>query len=213
MANSWSKQPIWQGTGSNYLNSVNDSVIGGQITTVPNAYASQANQTLPGDHIVLDEAAANAAGNPALAALHGGYFQYVLLDASASTLFAGQTLYWKMTTNTTGIYTVTNVQTGNTPNFAGVLLNPSWTAGNYSWIQCLGRANILCDATAGAISIGSSVSLSASTGTSNASIAISASTAAGAPSLFVGISEVAVAGTPTAGTTALVDIKNVALRF
>lgn len=210
MANSWSKQPIWQG---GYLNAVNDSVIGGALTTVPASVgASQGQQTLPGDHLVLDEVAAVAASNTVTGTLHGGYFQYVLLDASATTLFLGQTLYWKMTTNTTGIYTVTNVQTGNTPNFAGVVLNPSWTAGNYSWIQCLGRATILVDAASGAVSIGSSLSLSAATGTSNGSVLVSTSTAAAAPSLFVGIAETAVA-TPAAGLTAVVSIQKASLRF
>lgn len=212
MACSWSKQPIWMGTGSPYLNAVNDATIGGQITTVPNGNASEFNQTLPGDHFVLDEAGALAASNTNIGTLHGGYFQYVLLDASATALYLGQTLYWKMTSNTSGVYTVTNVQTGNTPNFAGVLLNPNWTPGNYSWIQALGRVNTLVDAASGAVSIGSSMSLSASTGTSNGSIAVSTSTSLAAPSLYVGIAETAVAA-PAAGLTTLLDIQKVTLRF
>jgi hypothetical protein len=299
MANSWSKQPIWQGTGSNYLNSTNDSVIGGQITTVPNAYASAGNQTLPGDHIVLDEVAAAAAGNPALAALHGGYFQYVKLDpamllatgainqtitvgtpgtgyAAATTvvtfsaapaggttatgtavvtstgtisaivvtnqgagytvaptititgagasaaatatlvtanspLIAGQALYWKNTGfSGTDVYTVTNIQTLNTGQFAGVLLNPSWTPGNYSWIQAAGRATGLLDATsATAVTPGVGLYLSASTGTSNASLTAIAGTA----TAFVGVAEGYAQASPVAGTTVLFDIQKQSLRF
>lgn len=299
MANSWSKQPIWQGTGSNYLNSVNDAVVGGQITTVPNAYASSGNQTLPGDHVVLDEVAAAAAGNPTLAALHGGYFQYVKLDlamllatgainqtititaagsgytagstiatfsaapaggttatgtvvltstgtvsaivvtnqgtgylvaptititgtgtaatatsslvAANSPLIAGQALYWKNTGFLgADVYTVTNIQTLNTGQFAGVLLNPSWTPGNYSWIQAAGRATFLADATsATAITPGVGLYLSASTGTSNASVTAVAGTA----TAFVAVAEGYVQATPTAGTTILADIQKQSLRF
>jgi hypothetical protein len=210
MACSWNKQPLWTG---GYINQVNDAVVGGQLTTVPTAIsASQGNQTLPGDHIVLDDATAQGLSKTSVGTVYGGYFQYVLLDASATTLYLGQVVYWKMTSNTTGVYTVTNVQTGNYPNIAGVVLNPSWTAGNYSFIQCLGRATTLVDAASGAVSIGSSMSLSTATSTSNGSVLVSASTAAAAPSLFVGISETAIAS-PVAGNTAIVDLKNVALRF
>lgn len=299
MANSWSKQPIWQGTGSSYLNSVNDATIGGQITTVPNAYASQGQQTLPGDHVVLDEAAANAAGNPTLAQLHGGYFQYVKLDpamllatgainqtitvtaagsgyAAATTvvafsaapaggttatgtavvtstgtisaivvtnqgtgytvaptititgagtaatatsslvtansaLIAGQVLYWKNTGFLgADVYTVTNIQTLNTGQLAGVLLNPTWTPGNYSWIQVAGRVAGLLDATsATAVTPGVGLYLSASTGTSNASLTAIAGTA----TAFVGVAEGYAQGSPTAGTTVLFDIQKQSLRF
>lgn len=212
MANSLNKFPIYL---ANPLNVVNDAVIGGQLTTVPNGvYANQGEQTLPGDHYVVDDVTAQstACSKASVGTLFGGYYQYVLLDSSASTLILGQTMYWKMTSNISGVYTVTNVQTGNTPNFAGVLINPNATPGNYMWIQNKGRATMLVDAASGAVSIGSSMSLSAATGTSNASVLVSTSTAATAPSLFVGISETAIAS-PVAGNTAIVDIQKVTLRF
>jgi hypothetical protein len=296
MANSWNKQPVWQGTGSSYLNSVNDATIGGQITTVPNAYASEGNQTLPGDHVVYDEAAANAAGNPALPQLHGGYFQYVQLDPTIATVGAlsglititaagtgyttattsvsfaaapaggttatgfavisptgtvaqivvtnqgagytaapaititstgggtgatatsaiqavsaivgGQAMFWKNVGSTSGIYTVTNIESGNIPLFAGGLLNPNWTPGNYSWIQCLGRANLL---TSGLIAAGAGVQLAAAgAGASNATfITGSGAAAATLVPYFVGVSEAPIAS----GSTGIVDIQKVTLRF
>lgn len=214
MANSWSKQPVWVG---GYINNVNDAVIGGQLTTVPGSVpASQAEQTLPGDHVVLDEAAAQAKSTTAsgFALCHGGYYQYVQLDSAASTVFLGQALYWKDTSVLSGdtVYTVTNNQVTNIPALAGFVLNPNWTAGNYSWMQCLGRVTALIDAASGAVSIGSSLSLSTSTGTSNGSLTVSTSTSATAPAYFVGIAEVALA-TPSAGSTTLVDVQKVTLRF
>lgn len=297
MACSWSKQPFY--LNARALNDVNDAVVGGQITTVPNGvYASQGEQTLPGDHAVLDEAAALALSDTNVGTLHGGYYQYVNLDyaiagvgavsqlasvtaagtgyvqatttvsftaapaggrtavgfalvsaagvvtqvvitdqglgytaaptvtitgagtgatatvtvQAASPLIPGQALYWKPTGALNGPYVVTNVQAGATPNFAGVLLNPNATPGNYIWIQCLGRATGLVDAASGAVLVGSSISLSAATGTSNASFLVSTSTAAGASSLFVGVAETAIA-TSVAGNTALIDIQKASLRF
>lgn len=209
MACSWSKQPVWQG---GFINQINDPVPGGVITTVPNQSVSQGNQTLPGDHVVWDDATAQGISKTSVGTCYGGYYQYVTLDSAASTLYLGQALYWKMTSNTQGVYCVTNVQTGNTPAFAGVLINPTWTPGNWGWIQNLGRATVLVDAASGAVSIGSSMSLSAATGTSNASVLVSTSTAATAPGLLVGVSETAIA-TPAAGNTAIVDIRNAVLRF
>lgn len=293
MACSWSKQPIWQG---GFLNAVNDATIGGQITTVPNGYASEANQTLPGDHLVLDEAAALAASNTTNGTLHGGYFQYVQLDpamalstgaitqtititaagtgyaasttvatfsaapaggttatgtvnlsatgtvtsitvtnqgsgytvaptititgagtsatatsalvSANSALIAGQALYWKNTGNP-NLYTVTNIQTLNSPNLAGFLLNPFWTPGNYSWIQVDGRATALVDAASGAITPGVAVYLSTATGTSNASVTGTTGTLV----TYVGLAEGYVVATPTAGTTTLIDIQKVSRRF
>jgi hypothetical protein len=210
MACSWSKQPVWQG---GYINQVNDPVPGGVITTVPNQQAGQGTQTLPGDHVVFDDATAQGISKTSVGTVYGGYFQYVTLDSAASTVYLGQALYWKMTSNVNqGVYCVTNVQTGNTPAFAGAVLNPSWTPGNWSWIQNRGRATMLVDAASGAVSVGSSMSLSAATGTSNGSVLVSTSTAATAPSLFVGVAETGIV-TPVAGNTAIVDIVNSVLRF
>jgi len=210
MACSWSKQPVWQG---GYINAINDSVPGGVITTVPNNQAGQGQQSLPGDHVVFDDATAQGISKTSVGTVYGGYFQYVTLDSAASTLYLGQALYWKLTSNTQGVYCVTNVQTGNRPAFAGVVLNPTWTAGNWSWIQNLGRATMLVDAASGAVSPGSSMSLSAATGTSNDSVLVSTVSDATAPSLFVGISESTLGATPTAGSTAIVDIRSAVLRF
>ena len=209
MACSWSKQPVWQG---GFINQVNDSVVGGVTTTVPNQLASNANQTLPGDHVVFDDVTAQAISKTSVGTVYGGYFQYVVLDSAASTLYLGQALYWKTVSNTQGVYCVTNVQSSNIPNFAGAVLNPTWTPGNYSWIQCRGRATMLLDASSGAVSVGSSMSLSTDTGTSNASVLVSTSTSATAPAYFVGISETAVT-TPAAGNTVLVDIAQSVFRF
>lgn len=201
MACSWTKQAIYQG---GFLNTVNDAVIGGQLTTVPNGVqASQGEQTLPGDHYVLDEAAALGASKTSVGTLHGGYYQYVLLDPSATTLALGQALFWKLVSNTTGIYTVTNVESGNLPLFAGVVINPSWTPGNYSWIQALGRATVL---SSGAITAAGGVSLAAAgAGATNATFIPVSATLAN----FVGVSE-AIIGT---GTTGIIDIQKVTLRF
>lgn len=296
MANSFSKQPVWLG---GYLNAVNDSVVGGLITTVPNGVsASQGNQTLPGDHIVFDEATANGLSLATTGTVHGGYFQYVQLDPAMalstgaitqtititaagsgyavgttfatfsaapaggttatgtvnlsstgtvtsitvtnqgsgytvaptiaitgagtsatatsalvsgnSALIAGQALYWKNTGfSGNNVYTVTNIQTLNSPQLAGFLLNPSWTPGNYSWIQAMGRVNALVDAASGAITPGVAVYLSAATGTSNASITGTAGTLV----TYVGLAEGYVFATPAAGTQTIIDIQKQTLRF
>ncbi len=210
MACSWSKQPVWTG---GFINQVNDPVVGGVTTTIPNNLANNGQQTLPGDHIVFDDVTAQGISKTSVGTCYGGYYQYVTLDSAASTLYLGQALYWKLTSNPNqGVYCVTNVQTGNTPAFAGVVINPTWTPGNWSWIQNLGRATMLVDAASGAVSVGSSMSLSAATGTSNASVLVSTSTAATAPALFVGVAETGIV-TPVAGNTAIVDIRNAVLRF
>ncbi len=290
MANSWSKQPIWQG---GFLNSVNDAVVGGQLTTVPvGVAASQGEQTLPGDHLVLDEAAAFGASNKTVGTLHGGYFQYVQLDPTIATVGAisgvvavggaggtgysaatttvtfaaapaggttatgvavvnaagvitaiqvtnqgagylaapavtitstsggsgatgtatlqavspialGQALFWKNAGNSSGVYTVTNVESGNLPLFAGVVINPAWNAGNYAWIQVLGRATVL---SSGAIVAAGGVSLAAAgAGASNATFIPVSATLAN----FVGVAESIIA----TGTTGIVDIQKATLRF
>lgn len=294
MACSWSKQPFY--LNARALNDVNDAVVGGQITTVPNGvYASQGEQTLPGDHAVLDEAVAFAMSDTNVGTLHGGYYQYVNLDyaiagvgaiaetvalgsggtgyAAATTtvsftaapaggrtaqgfaivsstgviqavsvtdqglgyttaptvtitgagtgatptatiqaavaLIPGQALYWKSVGLNTSVYTVTPIQTLNSNNFAGALINPNATPGNYMWIQNLGRVSVLIDAASPVITPGLALYLSAATGTSNGSFTSTAGTAGA----FSAISESWVIATPVAGTTTLVDIQKASLRF
>jgi len=296
MACSWSKQPFYLGAGK--LNDVNDAVIGGQLTTVPNGNgANQGQQTLPGDHAVLDETTALALSDTAVGTLHGGYFQYVQLDptiagigaivetititapgtgyAAATTtvtfsaapaggrtaqgvaviastgvivaisvtdqgqgyiaaptvtiastgagagatataaiqaavaLIPNQALYWKSVGLNNTVYVVTPVQTLNTNNFAGVLLNPSWTPGNYGWIQNLGRVTVLVDAASTAITPGLALYLSAATGASNGSFINTAGTAGA----FSGIAEGWVITGPVAGSTVLANIQKASLRF
>lgn len=198
MANSWSKQPVWV---SGYLNNVNDTIVGGQLSSVPvGVVATQGDQTLLGDHLVLDEAAANAKSTTAAgyAQLHGGYYQYVQLDSSATTPALGQALYWKLTSNISGPYTVTNVVIGNGSAFAGILLNPNVTAGNYTWIQNLGRATVLVST--GSTAVGGPVYGS----TSLPSFVIT-----GAVQDFVGVAETVIASS----ATGIVDVQKVTLRF
>jgi hypothetical protein len=162
--------------------------------------ATQGDQTLLGDHLVLDEAAANAKSTTAsgYAQLHGGYYQYVQFDSSATTPALGQALYWKLTSNISGPYTVTNVVTGNGSAFAGILLNPNVTAGNYTWIQNLGRATVLVST--GSTAVGGPVYGS----TSLPSFVIT-----GAVQDFVGVAETVIASS----ATGIVDVQKVTLRF
>jgi hypothetical protein len=200
MANSWSKQPVWV---SGYINNVNDTIVGGQLSSVPvGVVATQGDQTLLGDHLVLDEAAANAKSTTAsgFAQLHGGYYQYVQFDSSATTPALGQTLYWKLTSNISGPYTVTNVATANQSAYAGVLLNPNVTAGNYTWIQTAGRATVLF-AASGTTTAG--VAVYGTVGSPNATVS------AGAVSDLIGVAE----GDAVASTLHLVDLNIKTLRF
>lgn len=292
MACSWSKQPFY--LNARALNDVNDAVVGGQITTVPNGvYASQGEQTLPGDHAVLDEAAALALSDTNVGTLHGGYYQYVNLDyaiagvgaiaqaiavtagsgyaqasttvsfsaapaggrtaqglpvisaagaltavivtdqglgytaaptititgagtgaaatatiQAASPILNGQGLFWKSTGLNNGVYTVTNVEAINLPLFAGALINPSWTPGNWGWIQNLGRASLL---TSGAIAAAAGVQLAAAgAGASNATVVTGSATAAATlVPYFLGVAETAI----VSGVTGIVDIQKATLRF
>lgn len=199
MANSWSKQPVWV---SGYLNNVNDTIVGGQLSSVPvGVVATQGDQTLLGDHLVLDEAAANAKSTTAsgYAQLHGGYYQYVQFDSSATTPALGQALYWKLTSNISGSYTVTNVATGNAPALAGFLLNPNVTAGNYTWIQNLGRVSALFGTGGGAV--GGPVFLTTSAATLDQG--------AGTTSTYVGLQETV----SVSAAVSIVDVQKVTLRF
>jgi hypothetical protein len=195
MANSWSKQPVWVG---GYINNVNDSIVGGQLSSVPSGViATQGEQTQLGDHLVLDEAAAQAKSTTAsgYAQCHGGYYQYVQFDSAATTPALGQALYWKLslTTTATGNYAVTNVSTGNTDAFAGVLLNPNVTAGNFTWIQCLGRATVSINSgqttTVGGAIFVSGAGFSNGAGTTTTSVGVAESVTTGPTTIIAEISK------------------------
>jgi hypothetical protein len=132
------------------------------------------------------------------------------LVTANSPLIAGQTLFWKNTGFAgANVYTVTNIQTLNTPNIAGYCLNPNATPGNWTWIQVAGRTNALVDAASGAIIPGTALYFSAATGTSNGSVNATAGTAA----TFAGISEGYLAATQPAGSTVVMDISCDTFRF
>lgn len=140
--------------GAGNINAVNDLYIG--TTGVPNGgplrshFAGQLGKvvSLDDDNIVYDSS---------VGTVYGGQFQYVRLSASATTPLArGQIVFWDPTV-APNLFQVTTPETVSTPDstlFAGIVLNPSWTAGYYSLIQLSGLVYVKFKAsltTAGAV--------------------------------------------------------------
>src|SRR6266446_3071285 len=121
-----------------FLNDVNDSQLGGAITSVPSGVtASQGQQNIPGDRIVLDDATALALSDTAVGTLYGGVYEYILSKAASTAAPAvGVPAFFLAAdvTSTTGLnYEVTPdaAPTAAIPTFfQGVYIN-ALTKGNY----------------------------------------------------------------------------------
>jgi len=176
----FSKQAVWFSTKLN--NNYSDSVIGGAINTGPSGLnASQGQQTLPGDRIILNPADALYWSNNTVGNLYTGTYRYVASrNNSTSAPARGHAAFWDASANGTGnnisaepgdaLYQVTSDEAANVTVclFAGVYIN-NMAAGNYWWIQESGKASCKYRVTlTGAAVIGEGVYLAAAGNNNNA---------------------------------------------
>lgn len=105
-----------------------------------------ASGTNSGDFVELTAAQALAVSDTAKGTLYEGVYQRVKLSATgASNVGLGQPLFWNDANDTTDPYPVTNTPgaTGTaTYEFAGVVIDPTTTVGQYCWIQITGKATV-----------------------------------------------------------------------
>lgn len=137
--NGFLKQPQ-QAVGL-YLNyGVGQSVIGGQLTTAPSGtLASQGNQDIPGDRMMLDSADADALSYTTTGQLYGGTYQYVQTDStSTASPTIGRLAFWAEDSATVANGYVVNPDEDDF--IAGVFIN-SLTKGYYGWIQIQGQVD------------------------------------------------------------------------
>jgi hypothetical protein len=151
-----------------YLNDVNDAAQGGTITTAPTGLSvSQAQQTMVGDRIVLDDATAFALSDSAVGTLYGGIYMYVNVAAgTAATSVRGCVAFFLASGIThPNAYTVSmdpQPTTTNPTYVLGIFIN-GITKLNYGWVQIAGVASVLFDTTTiTATTAGSMVSAKAS---------------------------------------------------
>jgi hypothetical protein len=119
------------------INAVNDQVIGGQPAFGNSTTVSKVGGQL-GKWLWLDDS--TVIYNSTTGAVYGGRFRYVRLAAAATAVVRGQIVFWDISV-ADNLYQVTTSEAGSVPGaqlMAGVVLNPSWTAGYYSFIQEIG---------------------------------------------------------------------------
>src|SRR5271154_7275751 len=108
-----------------YLNTVNDSVAGGAVVSLPAGLIGPAvSQTIPGDRIVLDDISALALSNPAVQRLYAGLYQYVQALIVTRAIVLGGLAFWTLAglvTTPGGIIAASDAQptTTNPTLFAG----------------------------------------------------------------------------------------------
>ena len=158
------KKAVWIGTGSKYINAVNDAVVGGQIQSLPAIVViSQGEQTLPGDRIVMDDATALLLSQTSVGTLWGGVYQYVQVISTATAAPAVGGLAFLLAANIGSASVPYQISSDAQPAvatpgyFAGVFIN-ALTKGNYGWIQVAGIANVLFDSALTATSVAATVS-------------------------------------------------------
>lgn len=148
----FSKQAIYKSAplNANYQ----DGVIGGSLSTAPaGLQASQFQQTLPGDRILLSPADALAASNNNNAVLYTGSFRYVnIKNNSSSNPTLGHGAFWVDVTgaNNSALDGLYQVQSDEAANFgvvqwAGVFLKSITLNNNnnyYWWIQESGKCTL-----------------------------------------------------------------------
>lgn len=208
------KKAVWVGTGTKYLNQVNDTLVGGQIQALPPGInITQGEQTLPGDRIVLDDATAALLSLASVGTLLGGVYMYVGTTAAATAAPAVGTLAFLLAANIGSAsipYAVTSDVQPTTllpVYFAGLFLN-AITKGNFGWIQIAGIANVLFDSALTATAVGASVSAKVSAAvasTSDAGVVLTTTTLANIYGIAV--------GTPATSTISKVIITRAISRF
>jgi hypothetical protein len=123
------------------INTVNDQVIAGQPAFGNSTTRSMAAGQL-GMSIVFDDA--NVICDTSVGQVYGGEFQYVRLSAGSTEPALGQIVFWDVSV-AVNLYQVTTLETGTVPGaqfMAGIVLNPDWTPGYYSYIQTLGLVDV-----------------------------------------------------------------------
>lgn len=154
MADTFVKPPFYLSAA--FLNDVNDSLQGGQLTTLPTGY-QQFQQNVPGDRIILDDATAFALSDTTVGTLYGGIYMYVnTLSTSTAAPAVGSIAFFSAAsigggtgTNTVAKYQVSADANPTTviPTFiVGVFIN-ALTKGNLGWVQVAGIASVLFDST------------------------------------------------------------------
>lgn len=163
MADTFVKPPFYSGSA---LNSVNDTLIGGQLTTMPTGF-SQFQQNVPGDRIILDDVTAAALSN-STTTLFGGIYMYVHVAATSTAVAASGSIAFftgaSVSATAANPYEVTPDAQATTTlpaMIAGIFLN-AISKNNYGWIQVAGVANILFDSTVSSTVLGSLVVAKAS---------------------------------------------------
>lgn len=118
------------------INNVNDSVIGNDPVGNSTTLSQVAGQL--GKVVQLDDS--QLIYKSSIGTVFGGMFQYVRLAAAASAVVVGQIVFWDQSV-ADNLFQVTTLESGSTPGAqlrAGIVLNNSWAAGNYSYIQIFG---------------------------------------------------------------------------
>lgn len=122
-----------------YLNNINDTVIGGiaGLGSV-SKFAGQL-----GKAVWLDDSQVSFLSS--IGTVYGGRFRYVRLAAAAGAVALGQIVFWD-TSVADNLYQVTDNETTSSTNAAmmraGIVLNPSWSAGKYGIIQDVGVVSV-----------------------------------------------------------------------
>lgn len=146
MPAAWVKPPMYM--NARRLNDINDSVLQGQIQTVPGGTATGCNQgiqDLPGDRLVLSTADALALSDTTVGTLFSGMYQYVqTTSTSTASPTRGLLAFWNTALESTGspyIVTGDESQAQGVGLRQGVFVN-SITKGNWGFTQILGKASI-----------------------------------------------------------------------
>jgi len=99
-----------------------------------------------GDFLELTAAQALALSDTTKGTLYEGVYQRVKLSATgASNVGLGQPLFWNDANDTTDPYPVTNTPGASGTaayEYAGTVIDPTTTVGQYCWIQISGRATL-----------------------------------------------------------------------
>jgi hypothetical protein len=123
---------------SGTINQVNDASPG--MTSTPMGPNRSHYLGELGQGIWLDDSQIVCSTAAGFKQVYGGHFRYVRLAAAATAVVAGQLVFWDLSV-ADNLYQVTTSEavSADAAMFrAGVVLNPSWAAGYYSFIQDVG---------------------------------------------------------------------------
>lgn len=128
-----------QRLASGNINKVNDSVAGGGGGNIGPQVGLAPGQL--GKILELDDS--ELIFDSSVGTVFGGGFRYVQLSAgSTSNPAVGQIVFWDAVANSAdNLFVVTTLESGTVPGaqyLAGIVLSSTWTAGNFSVIQCWG---------------------------------------------------------------------------